>query len=220
MQESDIRKCGLRELKRRRTRRQLEDSATSLVLKNGYDKVTLEDICAGADVSRRTFFNYFDSKDHAVFGPGILSFSMEDAEAFAQELHDDVLDAMLAFLERKAFAAVQEDDDLDDPIAWHRDMRSRRRQIIASDPFLTQYLMMNFGTNIKCVRAAFVKYFDNHPDSRLMPEMSAEEEVTLSIGFVRECVLFTAIHDDDIFNSEPLRKAARQINTFSRRTQW
>ena len=58
----------LRERKRRATRRRIEDAATALVEKHGFDNVTVEDICRDAEISRRTFFNYFETKDDAVLG--------------------------------------------------------------------------------------------------------------------------------------------------------
>jgi AcrR family transcriptional regulator len=59
---------GLRERKRAQTRRRLEEAAIGLALRDGFDKVTIDDISERADVSRRTFFNYFDSKDDAILG--------------------------------------------------------------------------------------------------------------------------------------------------------
>jgi AcrR family transcriptional regulator len=59
---------GLRERKRAETRDRLETAAVTLVLKNGLEHATLDAICEAADVSTRTFFNYFDSKEDAILG--------------------------------------------------------------------------------------------------------------------------------------------------------
>jgi AcrR family transcriptional regulator len=59
---------GLRERKRRDTRRALATAAQELVLELGLDEVSVDQIAASADVSPRTFFNHFSSKDEAVVG--------------------------------------------------------------------------------------------------------------------------------------------------------
>jgi AcrR family transcriptional regulator len=59
---------GLRERKRRDTRLAIISAARALVLDRGLDAVTIDQIAAAADVSPRTFFNYFGSKDEALVG--------------------------------------------------------------------------------------------------------------------------------------------------------
>jgi AcrR family transcriptional regulator len=58
---------SLRERKRVRTRQALIDAAAELFERRGYDGTTIADIAAAADVSTRTFFSYFASKDEVLF---------------------------------------------------------------------------------------------------------------------------------------------------------
>jgi len=61
--------AGLRERKKAATRRALHDAAVRLATRDGYDHVTVEAIADAATVSRRTFSNYFSSKEEAfVYG--------------------------------------------------------------------------------------------------------------------------------------------------------
>ncbi|WP_322755060.1 TetR/AcrR family transcriptional regulator [Frankia sp. Cas3] len=59
---------GLRERKKLKTRRMLRDAALHLADERGYDAVTVDDIAEAAEVSTRTFFNYFTSKEDAIAG--------------------------------------------------------------------------------------------------------------------------------------------------------
>jgi TetR/AcrR family transcriptional regulator, cholesterol catabolism regulator len=52
-----------RERKKERTRAQIYAAAMELFLARGYDAVTIDEICAAADVARGTFFLHFPTKD-------------------------------------------------------------------------------------------------------------------------------------------------------------
>jgi AcrR family transcriptional regulator len=58
---------GLRERKRQQTRERLTRAAMALFLERGFETTTLDDIAAAAEISRRSFFHYFDSKEDVVF---------------------------------------------------------------------------------------------------------------------------------------------------------
>jgi AcrR family transcriptional regulator len=74
---------GRREQKKVATRRSLADAALRLALEHGPDGVTVDQIAAEADVSTRTFFNYFASRDDAILGvdPDATARLIESLEA-------------------------------------------------------------------------------------------------------------------------------------------
>ena len=60
---------GVRERKRADNRVATIDAAYRVFAERGYDQVTVADICAAADIARRTFFRYFDSKEAVLDEP-------------------------------------------------------------------------------------------------------------------------------------------------------
>ena len=75
---------GLRERKKQRTRATLIDAAVELCDRQGFDRTTVDQIAAVADVSPRTFSRYFSTKD-----------------AIALALIDDAIDLAAAELARQ-----------------------------------------------------------------------------------------------------------------------
>ncbi|MFI7391963.1 MULTISPECIES: TetR family transcriptional regulator [Streptomyces] len=91
---------GLRELKKQRTRDLLLRSALGLFTERGYEETTVDDIAEAADVSQRTFFRYFASKEDAAFFVSRLAESHFVEAVHARPPEEAPLDALrLALVE-------------------------------------------------------------------------------------------------------------------------
>ncbi|MFI1989006.1 TetR family transcriptional regulator [Actinoplanes sp. NPDC020271] len=57
---------GLRELKKRRTFDAVSETAIAMFLEQGFDRVSVNDVAAAAEISKPTLFRYFASKEDLV----------------------------------------------------------------------------------------------------------------------------------------------------------
>ena len=75
---------GLRERKRAATRAVITAVARTLTAERGLNGYTVEEVCELAGISRRTFFNYFPSKEDAIIGHVDDDFPAEAVSRFVE----------------------------------------------------------------------------------------------------------------------------------------
>lgn len=115
---------GLRERKKHRTESALADAALDLFEQRGYSNTTIADIAAAVDVSPRTFFRYFATKEDVAF-PG----SQKRVELLRSELEARGSEPPFA----RACNAISVASN---SLSGDRDVFLRRHELILSVPAL------------------------------------------------------------------------------------
>ncbi|MHC1560221.1 acyl-CoA-like ligand-binding transcription factor [Actinomycetospora sp. C-140] len=87
---------GLRERKKLRTRHALGAAALELAVGHGLAEVTVEQIAEAADVSPRTFFNYFSSKEEAIVAADVERARLMGERLAARPADEPVLSSVRA----------------------------------------------------------------------------------------------------------------------------
>src|ERR1700684_3030067 len=110
---------SLRERKKLATRRELRRVALRMIAERGYSNVTVEEIAEAANVSPRTFFNYFPTKEAALFGadPELAEATRE--AIVHQSPGEPVVNVLRAVMTNQAKTVVNEFAELGgDPLEW------------------------------------------------------------------------------------------------------
>src|SRR3954454_278602 len=87
---------GLRERKKRATRDLIAATARRLFAQRGFDAVTVAEVAAAADVSEKTVFNHFATKEDLVFAGGDVRLAPLQAAIAERPPGTSVLDVFRA----------------------------------------------------------------------------------------------------------------------------
>lgn len=88
------RSLPLRERKKLRTRRELSEAALRLFLAHGFDATTLDDLVDAVEVSKRTFFRNFASKEAVALAAEAELWDAYCDQLSHHEIHGSVLDVL------------------------------------------------------------------------------------------------------------------------------
>jgi AcrR family transcriptional regulator len=122
---------GLRERKRRATSRAIQIAVVDLVAERGIDHVTVDDISRVADISPRTFFNYFPTKEAALVGEPPALPAAELVENFVTAgVGEPVLRGLAIMLEESV-----------DPSGQDFELVSKRKALLKEHPALLSMRM-------------------------------------------------------------------------------
>ena len=153
---------GLRERKKLATRTALHESALRLVAERGLDAVSIDDIADRADVSPRTFFNYFAAKDDAVLGLDPDSSARQVSAFLARPADETPVQAL------RAVAHAQAEEMATDTELW-----PLRLKVIESTPALLARLAAVFGEGERVLAEAIAQRTGTRAGADAFPTLLA-----------------------------------------------
>ena len=156
--QPDAPQPGLRERKKQQTHQALQAAAQRLVAERGFDHVSIGEIAAAANVSKRTFSNHFPSKEAAIVDPPPQMMARFAAELAARPYDEPLLDGVHA-VQVASFTA-----DFDDV--------ATRVRLIRASPALQQRYAIAAAAFGNLVRG-WVAARTGEPDTALHPVLIA-----------------------------------------------
>ena len=165
---------GLRERKKRATRRTLQRIALELSAERGVEHVTVDDIAAAAEVSTRTFFNYFSSKEEALVAPDPQLLEQMAREMVERPAAESPLEAMRAVLVHSLTVEAAE-----------LDLLRLRMAVVEPNPALLPHLVGSFAAAERLFAEAVAERTGTDVDRDVYPSLLAA---------VAAAALRTALH--------------------------
>lgn len=167
-------RLGLRERKKMATRREIGAAAIRLAVQRGLENVTVEDIAAAANVSPRTFNNYFSSKLEAISAVGIDRAALIGATLCERPAAEPLWDAITA-------AVLEHYDAVQTPRgAWREGMR----RVLLSPAMRGEYLKTNAAMQ-RALADAIAQRTGLDADRDMLPVVLADAVTTTSQRAVR-----------------------------------
>ncbi len=183
---------GLRERKKRATREAIAATARRLFGERGFDAVTVAEIAVAADVSEKTVFNHFATKEDLVFAGGEARLAQLQADIVRRRPGTSVLDVFRASSEAMldVVAAGETENSLVVP------------RIVRDSPALQERLAAGWAREADTLVAAVAEATGSDADD-LVPAVVAR---TLAWTLI---TIFRAAFDGLLAGEDPAHLAAR-----------
>lgn len=118
---------GLRERKKRETRERIVEKSLELFFSKGFEQTTLDEIALAANISRRTFFYYFKSKEDVLLAKYDELLDELRVVMLKEAINQSPFDAAKSCLLKMASLYVtKETVDLDRVISSSESLRKRK----------------------------------------------------------------------------------------------
>lgn len=161
---------GLREKKMRVARRAMEDAAVALAYDEGVHAVTVDRICETAMVSRSTFFNYFPSLEHAIFGSALVYDPVLTERILRANRDDLVIAASRIVMES---VRGQGDDEI----------LRKRFALFAREPGTTTTVSWGAEASRAGLQDVIENWLDAHPASARLVDADHATEARMIVNF-------------------------------------
>lgn len=187
-----------RELRKRELRTRITESAMTLFAEQGFAETTIDDICAAADVARRTLYAYFPTK-HDIIRSLCRSLVIDETIniiALAVEQHDD-LESRLRYLFNSMDITMTSAEPLQKTLV---------QQLVSDQSQSNENNVLLIGD----LKQAFSGLFDSASDIQgLAPGMSASLSAEILISVI-SALSVNWINDDNY----PLNENLKQIEAY------
>jgi AcrR family transcriptional regulator len=164
---------GLRERKKARTRRAISEAAIALFMERGYDDVPVAEIAEAAEVSKRTLFAYFPTKDDLV----LHRFADHEDES-ARVVRDRAADETpLGALHRHLREALERRDpisglcDVPEIMAFYR--------LVRDTPTLSTAVLRYHARGMEALASALLATTRDVPHPELTARLAAGQVLTV-----------------------------------------
>lgn len=182
---------GLRDRKKEQTRQALEETILQLVVEKGYENVTIEEVCDKVAISRKTFFNYFSSKQAAVLGRSYIPTKEMFLKAIEEHPDDNYIDVMVGCIELSLTSADTS-----------KRIKDLRKNAMLRSPEI--FFRTNKSSLVlhPAISAALEDHLTKHPEKRKMAGRPLREECLVSTSVVicvmRTHIMLSSFTDDPI----------------------
>jgi AcrR family transcriptional regulator len=183
---------GLRERKKRATRDAIATTARRLFAERGFDAVTVAEIAAAADVSEKTVFNHFPTKEDLVFAGGDTGMLRLVAAVRERPPGTSVLDVFRA--NSNAMLDVVAQGETENSLLVPR--------IVRGSPHLQERMTAGWAREVDALAAAMAEATGADPDD-IVPDVVARTLAWTLIAIFRKT--FTGL----LAGEDPAELAAR-----------